>query len=254
MLDALILALEGAMAVPGLFWMMITIGAAGLVRGFTGFGTAMIFVPIGTQFLPTADVVFLMAATGLISTAALFPSAWKIADKAEVGALAIAASVAVPFGLWLMAQLDALTLRWILSGIIGLTLLAVVTGWRWQGRLGWRGRFAIGGTAGTIGGMTGLTGPAVIVFYLANARDVSKVRANTIVFLALLDLVIVTNLVFDGVANWQTLSVAVLLAGPYLVTTLIGKALFDPRLERLYRLASYSVIGLAVLIGLPLFD
>jgi len=102
--------------------------------------------------------------------------------------------------------------------------------------------------------MTGLTGPAVIVFYLANARDVSKVRANTIVFLALLDLVIVTNLVFDGIANWQTLWVAVLLAGPYLVTTLIGKALFDPRLERLYRLASYSVIGLAVLIGLPLFD
>lgn len=252
--DFLIGALEEALAVPGLFWMTLTIGAAGLVRGFTGFGTAMIFVPIGTQFLPTADVVFLMAITGLISTAALFSSAWKISDKGEVGALAIAASVAVPVGLWLMAQLDGLTLRWILSCVIGLTLLAVITGWRWKGDLNWRGRFAIGGVAGTIGGMTGLTGPAVIVFYLANARDVSRVRANTIVFLAILDLVIVTNLIFDGIANWQTLWIAAILAGPYLVTTLIGKALFDPNLERLYRLASYSVIGMAVLIGLPLFD
>lgn len=252
--EVLLEALDQALLLPGLYWMMLTIGAAGLVRGFTGFGTAMIFVPIGTQFLPAADVVFLMAVTGLISTAALFPSAWKISDKAEVGALAIAASVAVPFGLWLMSLLDPQTLRWLLAGIIGLTLLAVATGWRWQGDLKWRDRFAIGGVAGTVGGMTGLTGPVVIVFYLANARDVSKVRANTIVFLAVLDLVIATNLVFDGIANWQSLWVAGLLSLPYLVTTLIGKALFDPGLERLYRIASYSVIGMAVLIGLPLFD
>ncbi len=81
--EALVTALES----PGLFWMIVTIGVAGLVRGFTGFGTAMIFVPVGTQFLPTADVVFLMAGTGLVSTMALFPSAWRVADKAEVSAL-----------------------------------------------------------------------------------------------------------------------------------------------------------------------
>ncbi|MCI5095857.1 MAG: sulfite exporter TauE/SafE family protein [Rhodobacteraceae bacterium] len=248
--DALLQALQ----TPGLVWMMITIGAAGLVRGFTGFGTAMIFVPVGTQFLPTADVVFLMAITGVFSTAALFPSAWREADKAEVSALAIAAGIAVPVGLWIMAQLDTLTLRWIAAGVIGVTLAAVATGWRWQGNLGWPGRFGIGGAAGTVGGMTGLTGPVVIIFYLANARDVAKVRANTIVFLAALDAVIVTNLVFGGMANASTLWAALLLTGPYLVTTLIGKALFDPNLERLYRVASYTVITVAVLAGLPILD
>ncbi|TMV06369.1 sulfite exporter TauE/SafE family protein [Ruegeria sediminis] len=243
-----------ALALPGLGWMLFTIGAAGLVRGFTGFGTAMIFVPVGTQFLPMADVVFLMAATGIFSTLALAPQAWRECDKGEVSTLALSAAVMVPFGLWAMAQLDALTLRWVSSAVIGLTLMAVITGWRWHGRLGWPGRLAIGGGAGTVGGMTGLTGPVVIVFYLANARDVRKVRANTIIFLAMLDIVIVFNILLGGLAGVTTLWVVALLSMPYLVTTLVGKALFDPSLKKLYRRASYSVIALAVISGLPILD
>lgn len=247
-------ALVAALETPGLVWLCLTIGAAGLVRGFTGFGTAMIFVPVGTQFLPSADVVFMMAATGIFSTMALAPSAWKECDKGEVSTLALAAAITVPLGLWLMVQLDSLTLRWIASGVIGLTLLAVVTGWRWHGKLGLKGRLAIGGGAGTVGGMTGLTGPVVIVFYLANARDVRKVRANTIIFLAMLDVVIVANILLSGLADIQTLWVALILTVPYLITTLIGKALFDPSLEKLYRVASYGVITLAVISGLPILD
>lgn len=247
-------ALGLALATPGLVWMLATIAAAGLVRGFTGFGTAMVFVPVGTQFLPVADVVFLMSATGIFSTLALFPPAWREADKAEVSALAIAAAVTVPVGLWLMTQIDAVSLRWIATTVIAATLVAVITGWRWQGRLGWPGRFAVGGAAGAIGGMTGLTGPVVIVFYLANARDVRKVRANTIVFLGVLDVVIVANLLFGGLAGAETIWLAGLLSLPYFCTTLIGKALFDPRHERLYRWLAYTVIALALISGLPVLD
>ena len=247
-------ALAQALALPGLGWMALTIAAAGLVRGFTGFGTAMIFVPVGTLFLPVADVVLLMSLTGIASTLALVPQAWKVADRPEVSALAIAAAVTVPAGLWLMTQVDPVTLRWIAVAVIAATLGAVITGWRWQGRLGWPGRFAIGGAAGAIGGMTGLTGPAVIVFYLANARDVARVRANTIVFLALLDAVILVSLAIGGLAGAVTIWLAAVLSLPYLCTTLIGKALFAPRHERLYRALSYVVIAGAVIAGLPVFD
>lgn len=248
--DALLAALE----TPGLVWLCLTIGAAGFIRGFTGFGTAMIFVPIGIRFLPTADVVFLMGVTGLASTLALAPQAWRDCDRGEVGTLALAATLTVPLGLWMMTRIDPLALRWMVAGMVGLTLLAVVTGWRWQGRPGWLGRLAIGGGGGVVGGMTGLTGPVVIVFYLANARDVVKVRANTIIFLALLDLVIVVNILLGGLSDPDMLWVALILSMPYLVTTLIGKRLFAPSLERIYRLTAYGVIALAVTSSLPIFD
>lgn len=246
--------LAQALALPGLGWMALAILLAGLVRGFTGFGTALIFVPVATQFLPAANVILITATTGIFSTAALLPGAWKTADRGEVGTMALAALATVPLGLWILAQLDGLVIRWMVTVVASATLFAVITGWRWQGRLGIPGRLAIGGSAGLVGGMTGLTGPMVIIFYLANARSALAVRSNTILFLAVLDIVLLGNLFLRGQAVAETLWIAVILSLPYLMTTLIGQALFDPRHERAYRGLAYGVVALAVISGLPILD
>ncbi len=234
--------------------MALTIFIAGLVRGFTGFGTGMIFMPIGALFLPVVDLILLLAVTGICSSAALLPRAWREADKPEVGALIVAGLMTIPFGLWLLRYLDDTTTRWILTGVIGLTLVAVITGWRWQGRLGWPGRLAVGGAAGTVGGLTRLSGPVVIVFYLANARSAAAVRANVILFLAGLDVAVTVNLVISGQADRSMVWIALILAVPYLITATIGQALFRPEYERLYRILAYTIVALALITGLPLFD
>lgn len=246
--------LTQALAVPGLGWMVLAILVAGLVRGFTGFGTALIFVPVAAQFLPAASVILIMSTTGIFSTTALVPGAWKTADRGEVGVMALAALLTVPLGLWTLAQLDGLVIRWMVTAVASATLLAVITGWRWHGRLGLPGRLAVGGAAGLVGGMTGLTGPMVIIFYLANARSALAVRSNTILFLAALDVVLVANLFLRGQVEVTVLWVAVVLALPYLTTTLIGQALFDPRHENAYRILAYGVVALAVISGLPILD
>ncbi|MGM0741016.1 MAG: TSUP family transporter [Pseudomonadota bacterium] len=245
-------ALIQLVATPGLIWLMLAIGAAGIVRGFTGFGTALIFVPIAGIFLPPAVIVAVMMLTGLASSGALIPRAWGQADRREVGLLAFAALLTVPLGLWLMARMDAHIVRWIVAVVAGLTLLALVTGWRFSGQVSRRGLVGIGGVAGVLGGLTGLTGPAVILFYLAGQAAVQSVRANTILFLGALDVVIVANLLLRGAVAWSTVILA--LAAPYFITTLIGQALFDPRHERTYRWVAYSVIALAVISGLPIWE
>jgi uncharacterized membrane protein YfcA len=247
-------ALQSALHTPGLIWMVLAISAAGLVRGFTGFGTALIFVPVAGQFLPPADVILLMACTGIASTMAILPKAWGTADRREVGALVLAAVVTIPIGIWIMSFLDGLTVRWIVVAVASTTLVAVIAGWRWHGDLKAGGRIFIGGAAGLVGGMTGLTGPLVIMFYLANARSALAVRSNTILFLAALDVLLVLNLILGGFSNIQMVWTAAILAIPYVTTTLIGQALFDPSKERVYRLVAYTVIGLAVVSGIPLFD
>lgn len=50
-------ALAGVLATPGLVWLILTISVAGIVRGFTGFGTALVFVPVAGMFLPPQVVV-----------------------------------------------------------------------------------------------------------------------------------------------------------------------------------------------------
>lgn len=246
-------ALGQALHTPGLVWLLLTISAAGLVRGFTGFGTALIFVPVAGVFLAPQTVIALITLTGVASTAALLPRAWTQADRGEVGILVLAALVTVPAGLWLLDQVEAETVRWTVACIAAATLAALVSGWRFTRRITIPGLVLIGAMAGLIGGLTGLTGPVVILFYLAGQAAVQSVRANTILYLAALDFVIVANLLIGGDVRPYVFLLAVILAVPYFITTLIGQSLFDPRHERLYRWAAYGVIALAVASGLPLW-
>ncbi len=251
--EALGLAFEQVWALSGLVWLTLAIGLAGLIRGFTGFGTALIFVPVAGIFLEPVYVVAVMAVTGVISTSALLPRAWGQADLKQVGILAAAALITIPIGLTMMAVTDREVIRWCVAGIAMVTLISLVGGWRYDRVLGPVGLMSIGGLAGAVGGMTGLTGPVVIMFYLTGRGAARSVRANTIVFLAALDLFLVGNLTVRGEITLEILVLALMLAVPYFITTLIGQSLFDPSREKLYRWAAYAVIGLAVVTGLPVW-
>ncbi|MEM9232431.1 MAG: sulfite exporter TauE/SafE family protein [Pseudomonadota bacterium] len=246
--------LAQALAMPGLGWLSVTIAIAGLVRGFTGFGTALIVVPVAGIFLAPHEVIVVIALTGIASTFVLLPRAFRQADSADVSVLILAALVMAPLGFWLMARLDDVLVRWCVAIVAGGTLLALVTGWRYAGRVTRNKLVPVGGAAGIIGGMTGLTGPAVILFYLTGQATAQTIRANTILFLAGLDVVLLANLFFRDLVTGALIFYAALLAVPYFITSLIGQALFHPDYERSYRALAYSVIALAVVTGLPVWE
>jgi len=246
-------ALSQTLALPGVWWLILAMSVAGIVRGFSGFGTALIFVPVAGLFLSPAQVVGTIVITGIFSTAALLPRAWRQGNRLEVGSLVLAALPTVPVGLWVMQALDPVVVRWIVAVVASGTLAALVSGWRYTGTVSRPKVLAIGAVAGLIGGMTGLTGPVVILFYLAGQSVAQSVRANTILFLAALDVVIVSNMLLLGTIEAGVVWLALVLAVPYFITTMIGQSLFDPALERVYRWVAYSMIGLAVLSGLPVW-
>ncbi|MEO0751087.1 MAG: sulfite exporter TauE/SafE family protein [Pseudomonadota bacterium] len=242
-----------ALSTPGLFWLMLTIGAAGLVRGFSGFGTALIFVPVANIFLDPKQVIVVIALTGIASNAVILPRAWRQGSRREVGLLVAAALLTVPLGLMALDALDQITIRWIIAGVAGGMLAALVAGWRHSRTVTQPAILAIGAAAGVVGGMTGLTGPVVILFYLAGQAVAQSVRANTILFLAALDVVLIANLVWQGAVTAELLMIALILSIPYATTTLLGQRLFRPEYEKVYRAVAYGVIALAVLSGLPLW-
>ena len=246
--------LTTALATPGLIWLVLTIMAAGIVRGFAGFGTALIFVPIANIFLPTADVIAVMVLTGGCSAAALLPRAVKVAELNDVSVLGGASILTVPIGLSIMTQLPQDVVRWIAALITAAMLSALILGWRYKGHIDLKRLLGIGAAAGGVGGMTGLTGPVVVLFYLANGSRAEIVRANTIVFLAMLDTVILINMAIGGLITWRLVVLSFVLAVPYFITSRLGQALFDPKYETTYRSIAYMVIGLAVVTGLPLWE
>jgi hypothetical protein len=79
------------------------------------------------------------------------------------------------------------------------------------------------------------------------------VRANTILFLAAIDVLITGNLMLRGLVDLTGLLLALTLVLPYALGTYTGQALFHPDLERVFRGLAYAVIAGAILTGLPIF-
>ncbi len=242
-----------ALALPGFWWLAATLAVAGVVRGFTGFGSALIFVPIAGIFLPPVHVIAIIALVEVASIVALVPRAWGHADRSQVGLLVLAALPTVPLGLMVMEALDAVAVRWIVAIFAGATLIALISGWHFKRTITLPMVLAIGAAAGFLGGMTGLTGPVVVLFYLAGGRAAQTVRANTILFLGALDLVIAANLLLRGFADISILWLGAVMAVPYFLSMVAGQAMFHPAHERLYRRAAMAVIALAVVTGLPIW-
>lgn len=243
-----------ALATQGLWALCLIYLAAGVVRGFTGFGTALIVVPVAGIFLQPTEILMMIAVSGILSNFFLVPSAWGDADRREVGILAGAALVSMPFGIWLINAMDATVIRWSVAAIALVTLVAVVSGWQFQRRLGVPGLSAIGAGAGFIGGLTALTGPIAIMFYLANARKALSVRANMILFLAALDILMLAILTLNGLANVRLIALGTLVSIPYAAAIFFGKSLFNPERDGLYRAVAYSIVALALVTGLPIWE
>ena len=238
----------------GILWLILAFSLAGVVRGFTGFGTAMIVVPVGAMFLPLAEIIFILTITGLWSAFALLPKAWPQSSKREVVYISLAAIVGLPFGIFLLEIVDQIVLRWALTGIVTGLLATLLAGWRYNHALSLPHIVAIGLTAGLVGGATGLTGPVVILFYLASSSAVKIIRANSIVFLGVLDVALAVMLVSRGLADWSSFLIAVVVGVPYVAMTILGQRLFDPEKEKLYRNLSYAIIAGVAIISMPLFD
>ena len=66
-----------ALDVPGLGWLIIAVCVAGLVRGFAGFGSAMIIMPVASSVLSPVEAVIFLITAELIGPLPNAPAAWR---------------------------------------------------------------------------------------------------------------------------------------------------------------------------------
>src|SRR3954464_10518244 len=88
---------------------------SGTARGFSGFGSALIFMPLASSIAAPRLVAALLLVIDFIGSAPLIPNAGKQADRKATAIMALGALVGVPVGTWLLTRLEPVTTRWIIS-------------------------------------------------------------------------------------------------------------------------------------------
>ena len=100
---------------------------SGTARGFSGFGSALIFMPLASSIAAPKLVAALLLIIDLVAAAPLLPNAWKQADRKATAVMAAGALIGVPIGTYLLTRLDPVITRWIISGFVAALLDESVT-------------------------------------------------------------------------------------------------------------------------------
>ncbi len=243
-----------ALAVPGLWWLIGGVVVAGVVRGFSGFGTAMIFLPIAGQFLSPFAALTVLVVIDLFGPLPNVPRALRDGHPGDVARLGVGLFVAMPFGVWALSLVAPEVFRYGVSAVTLVLLILLVAGVRYRGALTRAMIFGTGALGGVMGGSVGLAGPPVILLYMASTQPPAVIRANTLIYLMLADVVLLGLLVAFGEFVLSAVALGLVLTVPYLLGNIAGAAIFRPESERLYRLAAYAIIATSALRGLPIWD
>lgn len=246
--------LGAALAFDGLGWLIAGTVIAGLVRGFSGFGTALIFMPIAGQLMPPIWALTALVIMDVFGPIPNLPRAKRDGDMKEVAILTVAMALTLPLGLMVLSSIRPELFRYAVSGLALLVPMLLLAGLRYRGRLSLPVLAGTGGLSGFLGGVVGVPGPPVILLYLASTRRAAQVRANILIYLFAFDIVLIALLAVQDLLEATPVIIGLILALPVMLANMVGAAIFRPEKERLYRAAAYVVIAAAAISGLPLWD
>ncbi|MEP5153491.1 sulfite exporter TauE/SafE family protein [Planktotalea sp.] len=245
--------LTSALATDGLMWIAFGTFLAGVVRGFSGFGTAMIYLPIAGQFLSPIEALITLTILDSTGPIPALPRSAREADWPDLRRLSLAMIICLPFGLLILLSVPEEVFRYAVS-LISLGLLcALIFGLRYQGRLSRNKVLGVGAFSGILGGSAGLPGPAVILFYMASTHPPHVIRATIMLFLFSFDVALMVILSVQGLLTLQAVAIGVVLIVPMICGVVIGTWLFRPSYEKVYRTAAYVIIGVSAVRGLPIW-
>ncbi len=87
-----------------LFLLVLVAFVAGMARGFSGFGAALIFVPLASALTdPKIAAPLLLIVDGVFASY-LIPSAWSRAGRRDVGLMLIGAVGGIPLGAYVLTH------------------------------------------------------------------------------------------------------------------------------------------------------
>jgi uncharacterized membrane protein YfcA len=161
----------------GIVVLVVTALVAGCARGFSGFGGALIFVPVASSLVGPKLAVPLLLIVDLVLTPGLLPKAWRNADRPNVGVMAVGAVLGIPMGTYMFTHVDGIVIRWAIVSIVVALLAMLMSGWRYHGHPHASLTAAVGLMSGLFSGAAQVGGPPVVAYWLGGAFAPQTVRA-----------------------------------------------------------------------------
>ena len=225
------------------FWLpaLVTL-VAGLMRGFAGFGSAMLMAPIFALLFGSLEMVATVMLIEFAVGLQLFPAGRRDADWSLSGPMSVAACLAMPVGVWLLASVDKGLIVKTVSGIIVLFVVVTASGWSYAGPRSRSVGCGVAAISGMMMATTSVGGPPVLMYLLSGKDPPARHRGNIIGYYMATQVPLLAIMYWSGVAGMGAFWRALALLPFMILGAWIGRRLFDPARERLYRNVALAVL------------
>ena len=227
---------------------------SGTARGFSGFGSALIFMPLASSIADPRLVAALLLIIDFVAAAPLLPGAWQKADRKATAVMVTGALIGVPIGTYFLSRLEPVTTRWIISGFVFALLLLLLSGWRYRGKDHAAVSVCIGGLAGFCSGLAQTGGPPIVGYWLGRPIPSVIARANILLFFGASDFFSAVSYTAAGLITIDAIKFSLVVGPVYAVGVWFGASLFGKASETVFRAICYALIAAAVIFGLPALD
>ena len=226
-------------------WANLVIFAAALFSSITGFGYALLATPVLLLFLAPKIVVPIVLMSSMPLSLLLAREAYGDMSKAKIGLWLLGALPGMVFGAYGLAHFDEGVMR---VGIGAVTILAALSVWSKPDSPFVKERMmaiVAGGGSGAMVGVSGVSGPPVVLFGLNQGWDFRVLRACLIGYFTLLHAATILVLGRFGMVNSQTLTYAAGVLPGLLLGYCVGVRLKDHIDSGHFRTITLCMVSLA---------
>jgi uncharacterized membrane protein YfcA len=246
--------LAALVAEPRFIAAVLVTALAGIVRGFSGFGSALIYIPLIAAIYDPRIAAVTLLITDTVASMPFTLSQTRRCNWREVTPVSVAAIATIPFGALALQYADPVILRWGIALLVIGLLTVLVSGWRYHVAPSVAASIGVGLVMGIGTGAVQISGPAAIIYWLGGPNSALVVRANLMVCFALLSIASIIVYYLRGLFTADVLLMSLVLGPVFIATMAAGAWLFRGAGDATYRRIAYIIIALSALVSLPLFD
>ena len=200
--------------------------AAGIMKGYTGFGTGLVTIPIYSVMFGPVNAVAMALLLDSCATAQLLPRALPQCNWRLVGPLIAASVPTLPLGVYILVTTDAEIMRRVIAAAVTFFALVMLSGWRYRGEQRPAASVGVGAVAGLVSGSTGMGGPVFVLYILSNREGAARNRASIILLAVTMVSYFFFVMLLNDAIRVETLWRTAVLAPVLIFGTWVGSRLF----------------------------
>ena len=233
-------------------YIIIVIIFSGFIRGFLGFGSGLITIPmLSFIYSPIFAVVFNIIIEIPTSIYLTLVGIRNCKFK-EISPMFFSMMLMIPIGTIFLIYLDEQIIKILMSILVIFFVVLIASGWRLQSTITKYVLIMAGTTSGLMQGSTGMGGPPFATILLSKGDNDQVTRGNILVMSSGIVISTVISMYFFNLFSFELIFTGMVASPVYILASYTGSLFFNSSGKKYFRnisLLALGTIGIVTLIN-----